>query len=302
MITLNSEKGIFKIDSWADVESRPGFASDLDPKRATLKEIIGRYIFKDEIRCGLSNCHTAHTKGYIVTTNEGLETNIGKDCGKRYFGIDFEAASRRFDREVTAAEDRQLLASFSFIVEELEERIASLKEGGGQGATWANTNLKLLTTPGNACPNSAIQVLNNLVRSRTRTLHKLRQATKQETEDQEVIQGKSLPRPHYIEQAVGEIMGTEALFPENDLRKLIVLELEQGLSAFKQKDIDALSAAELRYWARWTASVDPTLEKIATALTFAQMLLRQSNLLQICDVLESADDQKQLRKAVAHLP
>lgn len=78
MITLNTDKGLIRIEAWEDVESRPGFVKNLDPTKHELASIIGRYILKEPIRCGLSNCHTPHAKGYIVTTKEGHETNIGK--------------------------------------------------------------------------------------------------------------------------------------------------------------------------------------------------------------------------------
>ena len=57
---------------------------DLDPSQHKLKQILGHYIEKEWKPCGLSNCHQLHGKGYYVVTESGLETNIGKDCGKKY--------------------------------------------------------------------------------------------------------------------------------------------------------------------------------------------------------------------------
>lgn len=83
MIAINTAKGPFKVESWEDVLERPGFTLDLDPNLHKLDSVIGRYVFGDMVRCGLSNCHTPHTRGYIVATKSGRETNIGTDCGSR---------------------------------------------------------------------------------------------------------------------------------------------------------------------------------------------------------------------------
>jgi len=117
VITLSKDNGFVKVERWEDIESLPGFVSNLNPSEHKLKAIIGRYIFKDYIQCGLSNCHTPHGKGYIATTMDGLSINIGKDCGKKYFGVDFETLSNKFDRDYTEAENRERLWSFSFKIE-----------------------------------------------------------------------------------------------------------------------------------------------------------------------------------------
>jgi phage-related tail protein len=37
---------------------------------------------------------------YVVATTHGIETNIGKDRGKMYFGVNFETMSKQFDRDI----------------------------------------------------------------------------------------------------------------------------------------------------------------------------------------------------------
>src|SRR3546814_4713524 len=82
MITINGEKGFVRIESWDDIESRPGFAKDIDPRSVKLKAIIGSYTFSDYIPCGLSTCHQPHGNGFLVVTVDGRETNIGRICGR----------------------------------------------------------------------------------------------------------------------------------------------------------------------------------------------------------------------------
>ncbi|MEF9443407.1 hypothetical protein OWT26_25875 [Burkholderia sp. 1A5] len=107
LITINTDKQLIRVDTWDAILERAGFTNDLDPKQHELKAIIGRYAFRDKLRCGLSSCHTPHNRGYIVVTKSGLETNIGKDCGKTHFGVDFNDMSRQFERDVTEKENRE---------------------------------------------------------------------------------------------------------------------------------------------------------------------------------------------------
>ena len=37
MITLNTAKGLVKVDGWGEVEELPGFTNDIDPKDHELK-------------------------------------------------------------------------------------------------------------------------------------------------------------------------------------------------------------------------------------------------------------------------
>ena len=69
MITINTDKGLVKVSDWQDILERPGFDANLNPNKSELKTIIGRYVFGDKVKCGLSICHTPHAKGYLVTTN-----------------------------------------------------------------------------------------------------------------------------------------------------------------------------------------------------------------------------------------
>lgn len=189
MITLNSDKGLVQVEDWADIMTRPGFIKDLDPTAHKLKAIIGRYAFSEKIRCGLSDCHTPHAKGYIVVTEDGHETNIGKDCGKTYFGVDFEEMSRRFDQDLDDLQNREMLATFSFRLDDLESRIKSLREGE-HGADWAYKNTRPLLSVGRGCPETAVRRVVEMVRARNPEVSVERRATEEEVEQLEVQVGR----------------------------------------------------------------------------------------------------------------
>jgi hypothetical protein len=277
VITLNSEKGLIHIESWEEIEARPGFVKDLDPTEHKLDAIIGRYIFKDETRCGLSNCHTPHVKGYIVVTKDGYETNIGKDCGRTYFGVDFETLSRRFDREITQAENRERLWSFSFQLDEVERKLTELRSAD-KGADWVYRNLRPLITPSAGCPEAIVRRISAMIKSRSNVLAIEREATEAEVEMREASENRKLPRPVYVNEPIAKIAGLEALYPENDLRTLLVLELEIKLKEFQGLSIDELDHEDLRYWVKWADAVEPTLERATQVVTYGRRLLDVANL------------------------
>ncbi len=300
MITINTEKGLITVDSWDDITSRPQFQAELDPKDKKLKEIIGRYIFKEKIRCGLSNCHTPHTKGYVVTTTDGDETNIGKDCGKTYFGVDFEALHRKFDRYVTETENRSILGSFSFQLERIQEKLMHLRKDR-RSADWIHKCITQLTTRNSGCPDQVITQLTNMIRTQNNALKINRPASKKEIEAIEAVEGRRIKEPYDIEETIAEISGIAALYPDNDLRKLLVLDLEANLNAFQELDIDQMTYEDLRHWSKWVGTVESTIQKAESVIEQGRRLLTRSNLEPFLKTLRNENDRKQFRQFISKI-
>ena len=289
MITLNGEQGLISVESWEDIESRPGFVTNLNPSDHRLDSIIGRYMFKDKIRCGLSNCHTPHAKGYIVTTKDGISTNIGKDCGSKYFGVDFETMSKKFDRDITATENRSRLCSFGFQVEGIERTVSDLRHRE-RGADWIFKKTRALVSAGMGCPEEIVRRISVMVKNGTNILSVEREATTFEIETLETSLGRNIQRPHFVEEPIAEIAGLRALYPENNLKELLVLDLETNIRDFKDKDVDSLTYDELRHWAKWADTVENTIEKVTTAMALGSDLLTQGNLEPFTRVLTKRED------------
>lgn len=294
MITLNSEQGLISVNGWEDIEARPGFVPDLNPAENKLDSIIGRYLFKDKIKCGLSNCHTPHAKGYIVVTKSGLSTNIGKDCGKTYFGVDFETLSRKFDRDMVAHENRNMLCSFGFQVEEIENAILEIRKRS-KGADWVHKKCSALLSVGQGCPAVVVRKLEAMTRTGSSTLSLPREATEEELDALEAAQGRKIPRPHIIEEPIAEIAGIQALYPENDLRELLILDLTKMLEDFKELDIDSLDYGALRKWAKWVGTVETKLEKVRAALAYGESLLSPKNLEPFLQVIPRGEESSSFR-------
>ena len=229
MITLNTDQGLVNIECWEDVTAQPGFVNDLNPHEHQLDAIIGRYMFRDKVKCGLSNCHTPHNKGYIALTKQGLKTNIGHDCGRSYFGVHFETMSRKFERDLEEKQHREALTTFAFREDQLGERLRSLREGEF-GVNRLHGLLKELRQPGGDCPGDLVTLIAKMVRTRNATLSIERVETESEaalrdlsssTESLDDSEPNVRRAVRYVEEKIADIRGFDSLYPENDLSLLL---------------------------------------------------------------------------------
>ncbi|WP_119156979.1 hypothetical protein [Caldimonas tepidiphila] len=302
MIVLSNTKEIITVESWEDITSRAGFTSSLDPQAHELQTIIGRYAFRDWVPCGLSNCQKPHGRGYIVVTKDGRETNIGKDCGKTYFGVDFETLSNKFDRDLTEKQNREKLWGFYMRLEEVADQVTEMRVQD-RGGNWVYKTSLPLIEGGKGVPAKVVRRIMEMVKTRQTVLHAVREATPHEVEQIEQAQGRRLPRPHVIEVPVAEVVGLEALYPENNLLQLLVITLEEQLKELDQLSIDALSYEDLRRWSKWVGEVDSVLERAGASINRGRLLLTQANLTPFIEAVGlNTDEVEQFRVYLNALP
>lgn len=294
MITLNGERGFEKVESWEEITELPGFTANLDPKHYKLNEIIGRYIFKENIPCGLTTCKQPHGKGYIVSTKTGEVTNIGNRCGKTHFGVEFNELSKIFDRAVTEHNNRELVGSFLFQLEEHEEQINSIR-AGEKGADWIYKTSKILSQKGRGCPDTVTELVSRLARNRNGAILIPRLATEEEVKDMEVIQKRTLDRPQYIEEPKGELKGIEILYEENDLRDLIILDIESNLKSLSELDVDSATFKDLQRWAKWCNEFESKIERIGSIMASGLRFLKFENLQQLLVAIENPKESKEFK-------
>lgn len=300
MITLKTDTTLIDIDSWDDILKRVAFRAKLNPTENPLKAIFGRYVEKEKIHCGLTTCNQRHNKGYLVKTEFGLETNIGKDCGKTYFDVDFYDLARAFERGVKESRNRELLWSTSFRIEEIEASIAEIRNEAF-GAVWVKRQLMTLTTPNSGCPEAVVKALKRVVKSGTSIVTTDREASESEVRAEEMAQGRTIPRPHYVEEPIGELDGLAALAPENDLKTILVHEVEEKLKTFGALNIDELSFDDLRDWARWAGAIDGNLEHARRAVALGRKLLTKNNLVVLSSFAEKKVDRELFQRFLSSL-
>lgn len=81
-----SAQVIDRPQSYADMLDRKAFVAPLDHQQHHLKAVLTDYHFAQLAPCGLKGCRQPHNNGFLVITESGVETNVGKDCGRSYFG------------------------------------------------------------------------------------------------------------------------------------------------------------------------------------------------------------------------
>lgn len=91
------------IDTYEDLLARPSFHPSLPFQPANSRSfgaVVAPYRFLEKIPCGIAACHTLHFSGFLITTDDGLETAIGNRCGRKYFGMSFTKERQRVEHAV----------------------------------------------------------------------------------------------------------------------------------------------------------------------------------------------------------
>ena len=308
MITLNTEKGFVRIESWDDITSRPGFTTDIDPRTVQLQAIIGNYVFADFITCGLSTCHQPHGSGYLVSAKDGRETNIGKDCGKKHFSVDFVRMRNTFTRDLINQERRERLG-------ELKNRLPSIIEELGRikneerGATWVNAMISKLSGKSGNLPTSITEKIRKLVRTGSGTLTIERKATKQEADIARLAERRqnesdedAYEKPQFVEEQVGFLEGFAALLPENSLRTLLLEAVEPGIKGLEHAEIINLNPKELGNLHRLTKDLESSINRIKESVVLGRRLLVKDNISQLYRYIVSSQQRQYFTNYLNLLP
>jgi len=123
------------LKSWDDIINRPDYKSSIKPKKFNFTHISASYSFKDESACcGISNCQKEHSRGYLVSTSDGNETNLCENCGQKFFGVSFEEQKKILQDKNTTRKQKIKLNN---ILEQnsIREQVNDLKQAS-QGGNW----------------------------------------------------------------------------------------------------------------------------------------------------------------------
>ncbi|RFS27354.1 hypothetical protein DYE42_05940 [Aeromonas dhakensis] len=128
-----------------------------------------------------------------------------------------------------------------------------------------------------------------MVRSRNPVITTEREASREEIDDLEVIQGKKLPRPYYIEEKIGELSGLSFLFEENCLRSILILDLEEGFKSLSELDVDNGSFNDLKRWSAWCFDIERKIEKTKSLIEIGRIFLQKNNILKISEAISDKE-------------
>lgn len=115
------------------------------------------------------------------------------------------------------------------------------------------------------------------------------------------MSGRTVKRPHYIEAVVGRVEHLDALRSENDLREILIVDLETNLKAFAGLDIDNLLPSQLSHWSKWCGGVELSLERAGEAIRMGRALLTPENLAPLATLVSDPADVAQFEAYLASL-
>ena len=161
---------------------------------------------------------------------------------------------------------------------------------------------RALVDRNHGCPDILVSEVGKMIRARDGSIRVPRIATEEEAREKEVIAGKTLPRPQYVEEQKGHLRGIKCLYHEYDIRKILVLDVEPKLAELADFDVDTATSKELRFWAKWCQELEEKLEQVRTAVKSGRVLLSRENLVQLFEVIPDPKEltifKKWLSKAV----
>lgn len=202
---------LLSIESPSDLTDRPKYVPTIDKHKVKPVAILGPYNFSkaDALPCGL--CGTEHQHGYLISASDGSETNIGQECGKNNFGVDFKEIYSTFRAK-----------------EAMERRLKAIMANIQQREDLLERSSRLITAIERLQRRVQIEIWDELSPERGLTLALKRTAQHQgailnQVEISSELRDASISKDHYVLQTVAHLDGVDALeSPDELLRRLRV--------------------------------------------------------------------------------
>lgn len=280
MINIALEGGGYqRVKSWDDIRSLPHYADNVHVDPSQFKLVIGNYDLDDAGLCGLAVCRQPHGKGYLVQLADGRKINIGKDCGKKYFGTEFQFAQRKFDNDLRDQNNRESLTAAKHKLAHHRERVAQMRQGQ-HGANWIHRLTSQLMTRAYSVPDQVVTELFKLTKMRNGLITKDRMATKEEIDQMEgqAVGDRRISRPVVVQEPVGVLEGLTALYKENDLRQLLTLDITSTLDEIESADVGTMRSRDLSALSKKFSEIEGKFTRAEHAIGEGRKLLHRRNL------------------------
>ena len=196
---------------------------------------------------------------------------------------------------------RQRLGGFQNRAHHYLDTIDQLRHGQ-IGADWVYKTSRALVSKAATMPDEVVQCISGMAKARDGTITRQRQATEQEVDDIEARENRRIQRPHYVSESIGMLQGLAVLFPENNLRQILVVDLFPKLVQLRQLSVDTMREADLASWDKWAAGIDQKLDQAKEAIHHGTLLLRKANLAQLNELLEDQADREIFAHFISKLP
>ena len=268
----------------ADLTCRPAYHSPLDATDSKLAEVLAPYDFAKPYPCGLASCRQPHQHGFLVVTVDKVETNVGKDCGRRIFGEDFAIKA---NLQAARASRKRQLDTLQGVLDHKEELLGRISElyDRKTGTRWANAELRSLKErPLLHFPANKLYAMAS--RGETAVID-VREATKEEKAQHRAFNPGAKPLK-YMEETVGHLQGLKFLATNpHDAATA----LKDKLYELASTDLKTLSAKKLQDWVEWANGIERKFDDIEDTLANALRFFSAENI-GLLHALAAIEDRK----------
>lgn len=279
---------IIEVEDWKEIAARPNFSSDVNLKDKHLYKIIGSYKLKDKRTCGITSCHTPHNKGFIVVTDDGIETNIGNDCGFKYFNVKFNELTQEFLRGLTREQRKIALDKAIARIDEWRLKADDLKNGD-KNIDWAIKLIDNIKNPLVIGFFASIE-LKKMANMPTNVVTVPVKDSEKESDIQNIF-GKTYTEggSTFTEKPIGTISHIDCLTSQYDLRRIFYFSVTKVLKELSSVKYAQMSSPALSVLLRKVDGIDFNLNLASERLKIARVFLCKENLKPMYEKMKQMD-------------
>lgn len=301
--SLADAESVIEIRSYDEMLARVLFRAGFDVKAVKPAKIIGWYRLDPKIVCGKSDCHQEHGLGYLIVRSDGLEGNIGNRCGEKHFGADFKILRNQFESKRRIKSYRDRLSSAKGALSEVWRRLSDLKRQNF-GASWVYTTCETFRL---GCPPELFSLLRGMAQRGETQVFRERRLSESERELRNAISGtrsdndedengntKKSTGPQYVREGAGVLQGMEVW--RQDLRKIVIENIERRAQEFEGLNIFNLSEPKLLVWVRWYESLEAEFSAAESIINDAIKFFSDENIQVVLKIQTSEITSSKTRK------
>lgn len=267
-----------QLETYQDLLGREAFHESLEfhPQgERQMADVLWPYRFLEKVNCGISACRQLHYNGYLITTSDGLETGIGADCGRKYFGLKFTRQRQRVDKEVAR---RQRIKAVKDMLDEIPAMVSTLAQIRADYQELQELKQRLMGAIGPG----VYAVLKQKAEKDDANITRSVRLTGKDLEAYYATNSK--PRgyqddaPHR-EEVVATLAGLDFIRARmKDMLITNLLDPLQWLSKCKPSDVEQWKVRELQKTAKWVGEVPKNLIKAQDLIAAGRRFFASENI------------------------
>ena len=211
-------------------------------------------------------------------------TNLGNDCGKKYFGENFTSLSNKLSREIDYSNKIENIRLAKLNIAENYRKLNEIE------ADWKKIEsvYRVIKSEG---LDGLYDKLEQMKHSKSSIIAIQRRATKSEIELEEVRTGKDVQNPFYISDNLGDLKGLNYLTDRNKI-KAIILNNKITLDRLNDFDEDKTTLKELSKMIKENEKLNDSVREAHSIIADGFELFSADNMRQFAPLLSSKRHRK----------